>query len=396
MSTAQQSKSVADRVTDFYRRLTEGMALRDIWTQFRNDAQASYRLYADGVAWEELDKLPPFQRFLRVGGQLFWCMIMHLSPARRVIALVSLFFLVYEEFSPGVGHPTASTWGMLGLVLVLALELADRVTMKRDLEIARDIQRWLVPEDPPVFPGLDVAFSTRPANTVGGDYYDVIRLKDEATGEERLLLVVADVAGKSVPAALLMATLQASLRALAAGGRPLLDLVRSLNRYVCTRSLGGRRFTTAFFAELSPHGNSVGYVNAGHNYPVLLRSGGGFERLETGGLPLGIQEMAEYDSATIKLDVGDVLVVFTDGIVEAVNRQDEEYGDARLLDVLTRASGANAEETLRRLLSELDLFVGSTRQHDDLTCMVARVTARRPSSQPPPPPRQDAGDPVQV
>ncbi len=360
------------------------MALRDLWFQFRNDAQASYRLYADGVAWEELKGLPRWKQYWRIAKDLFWCMIMHLSPTRRIIALISFALVVLGEVQSNLSHPKAASWGVLGLILVLALELADRVTMKRDLEIARDIQSWLVPEKPPTVSGLDIAFRTRPANTVGGDYYDAMPLGRAEPDSGRLLLVVADVAGKSVPAALLMATFQASLKALAASSDGLLDLVESLNRYVCTRSLGGQRFTTAFFAEIDPSDNGLRYVNCGHNYPVLLKKRGGMERLVTGGLPLGIRPEADYESGTLQLEPDDLLAIFTDGIVEAVNGQDEEYGDQRLLDTLGRIDRPEAEAVVAALLGDLDAFVGSTRQHDDMTCLILRVTPRqspRPTAQ---------------
>jgi len=173
--------------------------------------------------------------------------------------------------------------------VLLALELADRVAMKRDLEIAREIQSWLMPSTPPSVEGVDMAFTTRPANTVAGDYYDAFFRPNH-----HLLIAVADVAGKSIPAALLTATLQASLRTLAAIPSSLPDLVSRVNRYACEQSLDGRRFTTAFLAELEPATGCLTYVNAGHNWPVLRHATGAIERLEAGGLPLGINTAVPY------------------------------------------------------------------------------------------------------
>ena len=137
-------------------------------------------------------------------------------------------------------------WGGAVLLLLLTLEIADRVVMKRDLEIARDIQKWLLPATPPEVPGLAIAFATRPANTVAGDYYDVF----PRTGQEQhFLFAIADVAGKSIPAALLMATFQASLKTLSATPCTLDELVAGMNRYACNNSQGGLRFTTAFLAD---------------------------------------------------------------------------------------------------------------------------------------------------
>ena len=142
--------------------------------------------------------------------------------------------------------------GVAILFVLLAVELADRVTMKRDLEIAREIQEWLVPEHPPVVPGLDIAFATRPQNTVAGDYFDafVRNVPTGNSGTHPVFIAVADVAGKSIPAALLMATFQASLHTLTATSATLDEIVTNLDRYCRAHSLDGRRFTTAFLAEL--------------------------------------------------------------------------------------------------------------------------------------------------
>jgi sigma-B regulation protein RsbU (phosphoserine phosphatase) len=261
------------------------------------------------------------------------------------------------------------------LLFLLALELADRVTMKRDLEIAREIQHWLVPESPPEVPGVEIAFVSRPANTVGGDYYDAFlrAVPGAKPGSKRLLLVVADVAGKSVPAALLMATFQASLRTLAEASTSLLELVEGLNRYACAHSLGGRRFTTAFFAELEPETRALSYIRAGHNAPFIRRASGSLERLQTGDLPLGIDAGARFTCGTVTMAPGDLLVIFTDGLIEAVNGADWEFGETRLLEVLKSSDGAGAQATLKNLLSTVDAFVGQTRQHDDITCLLLRT-----------------------
>ncbi len=176
-------------------------------------------------------------------------------------------------------------WGGVLMFVVLLLELADRVVMKRDLEIAKDIQAWLLPGAPLQIPGYQIAYATRPANTVAGDYYDVILRPGPEPSADRVLFVVADVAGKSIPAAMVMATFQASLRTLSTSGVTLQEMVAGVNRYSCSNSQGGVRFTTAFFAELDPATGDLAYVNAGHNVPILRRRSGVVERLEAGWHP---------------------------------------------------------------------------------------------------------------
>lgn len=362
----------------FWRRVSEGLQLADLWTQFKSEAQTSYGLYSQDVDWKALEHEKGPRRVLKITQAFFWALLIKLTPARRVLLLISLVFLLMGHLTlrgTQVNVDLELRWvGILGLLLLLAMELADRVTMKRDLQIAREIQSWLVPAKPPVVPGADIAFSTRPANTVAGDYYDAFfRALDDSADAQRLLLVVADVAGKSVPAALLMATFQASLQTLSAAPSSLADLVAGLNGYACAHSLGGLRFTTAFFAELDPATRALSYICAGHNAPVLRRVAGAFERLEAGGLPLGISPETQFDSGSTRLERGDLLVIFTDGLIEAVNEKGEEYGEARMLEMLNTVPGESAAETLRFIMQSADSFVGGTRQHDDITCLILRA-----------------------
>lgn len=380
---------VGANLETFWERVTEGIAIQALWAQFMAEARASYSLYTREVDWAALARESGAQRFLKTASALFWAMLLKLSPARRVFLLIALLFGLLALMSGQVTKPekggvvfglpgnfTFVVLALAALLFLLALELADRVTMKRDLEIAREIQRWLVPTAPPQVPGVDIAFATRPANTVGGDYYDAFLRGSQSAGfpAAQLLLVVADVAGKSVPAALLMATFQASLRALATVPSSLPELVAGLNRYACAHSLGGRRFTTAFFAELDPTARALTYIGAGHNAPILRRASGRLERLESSTLPLGIDPAALCGCATTALAPGDLLVIFTDGMVEAVNQKGEEFGESRLLAEVQAAAQASAEQTLQALMARVDAFVGTARQHDDITCLVLRVT----------------------
>jgi len=362
------------KILDFWQRISEGIAVQQLWMQFRAEARASYEVYSHDVPLARREGESDWRRFWRVARGLFWAMAMKLSPGRRAFFLIGLIFL----FVPGIHFVSGDTeidtrglasFGGLILLALLALELADRVAMKRDLEIAREIQSWLMPSTAPAIPGLDIAFATRPANTVAGDYHDAF-----FRPSDRLLLVVADVAGKSVPAALLTATLQASLRTLAALPSSLVELVGRVNQYACQQSLQGRRFTTAFIAELDPVTGSLTYVNAGHNWPVLRRASGSIERLEIGGLPLGISSTKSYQSGVATLVRGDLLLIFTDGLVEAENDHALEYGEDRMLPIVQTLGDASAKEALQRLMSSVELFVGATRQHDDITCLVMKMT----------------------
>jgi len=361
-------------VRHFWQRISEGRQIDELWSQFTSDARASYSFYMKEADAEELGGPRGIHRIFHICKTLFWSMLMKMTPARRVLLLVAMVMLVMSGFKFQFGRNFSFDINLVGVaallfLLLLSLELADKVTMKRDLEIAREIQAWLVPSQPPQVPGADIAFATRPQNSVAGDYYDAFYPDDR---RDRLLLVIADVAGKSVPAALLMATLQASLRTIAGEGSSVQDLVTRLNRYACAHSLEGRRFTTAVLCEYNPDSRRLTYVNAGHNAPILRRSAGDLVTLEVGGLPLGIKADSLYETSTIELRPGDALIFYTDGVVEAFNESGQDFGNDRWVGAIRVLPDWSAQETLQFLMKRVDEFVGATRQSDDITCLVFR------------------------
>jgi sigma-B regulation protein RsbU (phosphoserine phosphatase) len=373
--SAAPKPALFQRVRNFWARISEGQQIDDLMRQLAADARAGYGFYGRDFDWEQVQKIPHWRRPFHIARQFFWAMLLKMAPARRVLLLVALV-LLFTQYA-GIG--------VILLVVLLLFELADKVIMKRDLEIAREIQLWLVPTYPPSVVGVDIAFATRPQNSVAGDYYDaffpnapVLTEVDVAggvnalPGDSKLMVVIADVVGKSVPAALLMATLQASLRTIAGEGAPLADLVARLNRYASAHSLNGQRFTTAVLAEYEPQTRRFTYVNAGHNAPILRRANGSLETLETGGMPLGIHADANYETASLDLQPGDALILFTDGVVEAFNQSLEEFGNVRWGNIIRTLPAMTAQQSLQYLMTPVDQFVGETRQSDDITCLVFR------------------------
>jgi sigma-B regulation protein RsbU (phosphoserine phosphatase) len=370
------------RLQEFWYRVTEGLALNQLWSQFKRDARSSYRLYSrdfQAGAPQETRR----RNFWHTAQEFAWAILSKLTPARRVLLLVGLALLVFpaggfsyhgETGEVEVVEFDSHFFGGVLLFLVLMLEVADRVVMKRDLEIARDIQKWLLPATPPEVPGLAIAFATRAANTVAGDYYDVFPRSASSDARKRFVLAIADVAGKSIPAALLMATFQASLRTLSATSGSLRSLVEGMNRYACSNSQSGLRFTTAFISEFDSESRVFTYINAGHNAPIVRRDSGTLEHLTMGGLPLGIRSEGSYDSGEVLLQTSDWLITFTDGLVEALNERGQEYGEQGLVRVLQASANTTPVELLRQVMSDVDAFVGDTPQHDDITCMFVKVT----------------------
>src|SRR5271169_5313392 len=224
---------VMTRVEKFWQRVTEGMRLNELWKQFRADTRTSYQLYAREVDSTRTPGVGRAKHFFGVAGQFFWAIILKLTPARRVLLLAALILMFapsgeasWQSSEGGLKILTfdGHFWGALLMLLLLVLEVGDSVVMKRDLQIAKEIQAWLLPPNPPQVPGLEIAFATQPANTVAGDYYDVFPRPASDSSGDMFLIAVADVAGKSVPAAMLMATFQASLKTLCSTSGSLIDL----------------------------------------------------------------------------------------------------------------------------------------------------------------------------
>jgi sigma-B regulation protein RsbU (phosphoserine phosphatase) len=261
------------------------------------------------------------------------------------------------------------------LTAQIAAEVADRVERARELELAREVQERLLPQAYPPIAGLDYAGACRPALGVGGDYYDFIRLSGTGLG-----IAIGDVSGKGMPAALLMATLRAYLHGQTLSGMTnLADVMASLNRLVYESS-AANRYATFFYAQYEATTRRLEYVNAGHNPPVIVRARSGSDRpeiirLETGGPVIGLMPDCSYGQGSVTLEEGDVLVLFTDGITEAMNRAGDEWGEDRLMQVISANRALPARDLIDRITRASDEFVAGAAQYDDMTLITARVIA---------------------
>jgi serine phosphatase RsbU (regulator of sigma subunit) len=259
--------------------------------------------------------------------------------------------------------------------------LTDRVveqeTLRRDIALASDVQRRLLPEAPPRAEFADFAAISLPARRIGGDYYDFVELRDREIG-----IALADVSGKGVAAALIMSVVQASLRIIASeGGIAPPRLLARMNEFVY-RSTPASKYATFFYAQLDEQCRQLRYVNAGHNPPYLLRAGQGsvvgsappeIEELSAGGTVVGMFPEMEYEEATVALCPGDVLLVFTDGVPEAHNPANEEFGEERLQQLLRQTAHLPANEIRARISAEMKNWMRDAEQYDDLTFIVMKV-----------------------
>ena len=239
---------------------------------------------------------------------------------------------------------------------------------EREIAEARAIQEGLVPKEIPQLPGYEITATWQSARVVGGDYFDVLLLKDDMIG-----LCIADVAGKGMPAALLMSNLQAAVRGLVSASISPEDVCVRLNTLLC-RNMASDRFVTFFYAQLDASSRTLRYVCAGHNPPVVMRRDGSHERLEEGGGVLGIFAGQAFESGSVDLRDGDRLVFFTDGVTEVRSAEDEEFGDGRLLEALLANRELSALEIQKRILTAASDFSRGL-WHDDATLLVMSVGA---------------------
>jgi serine phosphatase RsbU (regulator of sigma subunit) len=237
--------------------------------------------------------------------------------------------------------------------------------LERELDLARDIQMRLVPTGPLGVGPWEVHGRVVPARQVGGDYFDYFTLSGDRVG-----VAIADVSGKGVPAALLVSNVQASLRAFCNGERPISEAIGQVNRSVARSSSGGGKFITLFYAEVDPTKGIVRYVNAGHNYPMLRRADGTIEELVEGGLLLGLFEDAEYKEGEASFGPGDSLLLYSDGISEAVDSRGLQFGEDRLTALWKGATAVATTDVIGGLLHEVERFRGSAAQSDDMTVVV--------------------------
>jgi sigma-B regulation protein RsbU (phosphoserine phosphatase) len=325
-----------------------------------------YRFYLDEETRTRLEDMGRFRRAFTLLGWLLKSMLLKLSPGRRLALLLAMVLGVLGWTSIGVGSEFVfdfRPWGFVILLIVLMLELKDKLLAKDEILIARKVQIALLPKNNPNIPGWSVWGASRPANTVGGDLVDYIEVDGFRHG-----IALGDVAGKGLGAALLSAKLQATLRALIPQASSLDELADRVNTIFHRDGLDNR-FATLFYAELEHDSGQVRYVNAGHNPALLIRKTS-IERLEASSFPLGMLPEASYEEATTFIDPGDVIVTYSDGLTEATSPAGEEFGIERTEQLVRPLVGQDPETIGTALLANVDQFLEDVRASDDLSLVV--------------------------
>ena len=374
-------------VDDYTRDLTSA----DVRRLFTRDTAEAYHYFTRHADARKVAAEPWYRRWPLQVRLVFTGFTMRLSPARRALyavgvasallgvvmlfrgfASVRLFLFPFTIPMPLPTWVEGTTWLIIAFVavnLLMLMEVADRLSLKGELEIARDIQLAMLPSGMREAGDTRICGVTRPANTVGGDFYDVIPLADG-----RLVIALGDVAGKGSPAALLMALLLAMLRTLVDEGLESARLIERLNVQVAKHSPASR-FITLFYGVYDPRTSVLQFVNAGHLPPVLRRADGRFDRAAaptSGGLALGMFDHATYQSSQLTIEPGDVLVLYSDGITEAENPAGKAFEETGLEDVLSRVADRDPLQIGAAILGAVELHAGDARLADDLTTLVIK------------------------
>ncbi len=385
--------SRSDRARELFDTYTRDLSREDLQRLFTHDTPQAYRFFARGLAEDRLAGLPPWKRIpLRVR-QIFVAFTLKLPPARRalyitalLVALVGLLqlFRGFSQVDVPFGVPfiqvaiLTPVWAdgtfalLVSLLLVnllVLLEVADRLSLKGELEVAREIQLAMLPSGTYHAADIQICGLTRPANTVGGDFYDVLTLRDG-----RVIVTLGDVAGKGSPAALLMALLLAVLRTLVDEELEPPALAARLNTQICRHSPSSR-FITLFYGVYSPSTGALTYVNAGQTPPLLRRRDGRYERLGSTGVALGMFEGSTFGAIDTRLEPGETLVLYSDGITEAEDPSGRPLEESGLEEVLERHADADAAETGTRILAAVAAHAKDSRFADDLTVLVLKRAA---------------------
>ena len=393
MASTSASGGAADRAREWFHTYTRDLSRDDLERLFTHDTRDAYEFFSRGLDDDELAGLPWWKKAAIRFRQLFVAFTLRLTPARRalyfgalVIALLGTIrlFRGFASVSMPLGVPLFSigvvmpVWadGTIALVislillnLLMLLEVADRLSLKGDLEIAREIQLALLPRGTYTSGDTEISGVTKPANTVGGDFYDVLPQADGS-----IVLTLGDVAGKGSPAALLMALLLAALRTLVEERMEPAALVARLNVQICRHSPASR-FITLVYAIYDPASGRITYVNAGQNPPLIRRANGQFERLSGTGMALGLFDHSEYGAAETSLGPGDMLVFYSDGITEAENPIGEPLEESGLELVLERHHSLPPAAIAAEVLAAVQSHAQRGRFGDDLTILVLKKSA---------------------
>ncbi len=345
----------------FFKDFFSGRFFYSIQQDF-SDLREYYLSYELQVRLEQMGRI---RRWMYI---FFWLLkysILKLSSFRRIILIIAIILLLSARSNL---EQQKILFGVLLLLLIIILELKDKLLAREELEAGRSVQQALQPERSPVVPGWDFWLYTRSVNEVGGDLLDFIRITPEQFG-----LAIGDVSGKGLPAALLMAKLQATLRAFAGASGTLDQLADRINK-IYYRDTQANAFASLIYLELNSATEEVQYVNAGH-MPPILSTGGKLRELAKGDPALGIMADTGYKEQNLKLKKGDMLFLYSDGLTDARDETGHFFEDKRIFEILQSVQDLPARSVGEKILDIINRFERNARLTDDLSIAVMRRTA---------------------
>ena len=361
----QQHKTRTRGEAGFRETLKSDFRQEDFAKNIKRDWEDVVEFFMTDERREELRDMHIVKKIFVVPFWLFRAMYLHLTPARRILLLIGIVINFVELRGSDGSVSDGHLLGVLLLLFILLLELKDKILARDELEAGRAVQMALMPAACPQCAGWDIWIHTLPANDVGGDLVDSIPIDARTLG-----LSLGDVAGKGLGAALFMAKLQATLRALAPGRESIAALGAQLSG-IFDRDGLPNRFTSLVYLEVTDDSGEIALLNAGHMPPLHL-TGDTITELARGGPALGILKQATYSEQRVALQTGDVLLVYSDGLTEAQNSGGDFFGEERLRRLLARMQGLDAARMGEHILERIRRFTGDSRQHDDMSLMILR------------------------
>jgi len=379
-----------DRAREWFDTYTRDLSAEDLHRLFTHDTPDAYKFFTRGLDEDRLARLPWWKRTAVRFRQVFVAFTLKLPPARRALYLGALvlallgvlklfrgfaivplpfgtpFFQISMLVPAWADGTFALLISLLLVNLLVLIEVADRLSLKGELEVAREIQLAMLPSGTLTAADIEICGATRPANTVGGDFYDVLPLPDG-----RVILALGDVAGKGSPAALLMALLLAVLRTLVDQELDPPALIERLNTQIWRHSPPSR-FITIFYAVYTPSTGELTYVNAGQNPPLIRRRDGHFERLAGTGVALGMFDRTKYAAVQTRIDPGELLILYSDGITEAENPAGQPLEETGLQAVIDRHPDDSPAQLGAHIVKAVETYAQAPRFADDLTILILK------------------------
>jgi len=338
---------------------------------FRKNVKKDYRdakeFFLTDDRKRRLKKMGWLRRWLSQFYWLFKSLFLKLTPPRRIMLIIGLIFIFISGSTSDSGNEKGEIFGILIVLFVLMLELKDKLIAKTELHTGRAVQDALMPEKNPSVQGWSIWLYTQPANDVGGDLVDFMQLNSKRFG-----IALGDVAGKGLGAALLMAKLQSTIRALAPDYDLLNNLAEKINRIIYRDGLPSR-FASLVYLEINSESNKVKFFNAGHLPPVVVKNDN-IKSLTKGQTAIGLSSQSKYKEQKLELNKNDLMIIYSDGVTEARNENNKFFGEENFFQLIKDFKTLTGEEIGNKIISRINQFTGSEPASDDISLVILKRT----------------------